>query len=96
MRRFFAAFALYLVLESFYPPPAQLSARAGEGLIVAYQHTLSKAVQAAGAQCRFTPSCSEYGRLSMRKHGFLRGTWKTMGRLVRCGPWGPPPGDDPP
>jgi len=96
MRRFFAALALYLALESFYPPPAQLSARAGEGLISAYQRTLSKALRSAGAQCRFTPSCSEYGRLAMGRYGFLRGAWKTMGRLARCGPWGPPPGDDPP
>ncbi|HEY3225784.1 MAG TPA: membrane protein insertion efficiency factor YidD [Planctomycetota bacterium] len=96
MRRFLAALALYLALESFYPPSAQLSSRAGEGVIVAYQRTLSKGVRSLGGRCRFSPSCSEYGRLSMRKHGFLRGAWKTMGRLARCGPWGPPPGEDPP
>ena len=96
MRRVLAALAIYLVLESCYPPEAQLSARAGEGLIAAYQATLSKPVAALGAKCRYSPSCSEYGRAAIRKYGFLPGSAKTLGRLLRCGPWGPPPGDDPP
>jgi hypothetical protein len=96
MRRVFAALAVYLALESLYPPDAQLSARAGEGAIVAYQKTLSGAARSLGARCRFTPSCSEYGRLAIRRHGFLPGAWLTFGRLARCGPWGPPPGEDSP
>jgi putative membrane protein insertion efficiency factor len=96
MRRFVAPLALYLALESLYPPDAQLSARAGEGAIVAYQRTLSGPLRALGTRCRFTPTCSEYGRQSLRKHGFLRGTARTFRRLMKCAPWGPPPGDDPP
>jgi len=97
MKRVFAALALYLALESFYPPDAQLSARAGEGAILAYQATLSKAFQSLGSQCRFMPSCSEYGRLAIRKYGLLRGGAKTLVRIMKCAPWGPPPGaTDPP
>jgi hypothetical protein len=96
MRRALLVLGLYLALESFYAPEAQLSARAGEGAIVLYQRTLSGAFRSMGATCRFTPSCSEYGRLSLRKHGFLKGTVKTAARLARCTPWGPPPGSDPP
>lgn len=96
MRRFIAALALYLGLESLYAPDAQLSARAGEGAIILYQKTLSGAAKSLGATCRFTPSCSEYGRLSIRKYGFLRGGAQTAARLARCAPWGPPPGEDPP
>ena len=92
MRRAFVAVAVYLALEAFYPPDAQLSARAGEGAIVAYQKTLSGAVGSLGASCRFSPSCSEYGRLAVHRYGFLRGSWKTLGRLSRC--WGPPKGED--
>ena len=96
MRRAFAVLALYLGLESLYPPETQLSARAADLAIVVYQKTLSGAARSMGARCRYSPSCSEYGRLALRRYGFLRGGTKTAARLARCGPWGPPPGDDPP
>lgn len=96
MRRVLAALAIYLALESFYPADAQLSARAGEGAIVAYQKTLSKAASSMGANCRFSPSCSEYGRLAIRKYGLLPGALKTAARLARCGPWSSTSGADPP
>ena len=38
-------------------------------------------------RCRFTPTCSFYGRESIRKYGFLRGSLRTAYRLGRCGPW---------
>lgn len=96
MRRALAALAIYLALESLYPPGAQLSARAGELAIAGYQGTLSMAFASMGSRCRFEPSCSGYGRLALRRHGFVRGSVKTVGRIFRCGPWGPPPGADPP
>lgn len=96
MKRVIAALAIYLALEAFYPADAQLSARAGEGAIILYQETLSGAARSLGARCRYTPSCSQYGRLALRKYGFLKGGAKTVARLARCGPWGPPPGEDPP
>ena len=37
--------------------------------------------------CRFTPTCSVYGRESIRKHGVLIGGAKTVWRIARCGPW---------
>ncbi|HUP62867.1 MAG TPA: membrane protein insertion efficiency factor YidD [Thermoanaerobaculia bacterium] len=37
--------------------------------------------------CRFKPSCSAYGRESIRKHGFAKGGAKTAWRIARCGPW---------
>ena len=37
--------------------------------------------------CRFTPTCSLYGRESIRKHGLLIGGAKTAWRVARCGPW---------
>jgi len=38
-------------------------------------------------QCRFTPSCSMYGRESIRKYGVWVGGAKTTWRIARCGPW---------
>ena len=39
--------------------------------------------------CRFYPSCSEYAEEALRKHGARRGSWLTLRRVCRCGPWHP-------
>jgi len=39
--------------------------------------------------CRFTPTCSEYARLALLKHGLLRGLALSAGRLLRCQPLHP-------
>ncbi len=38
--------------------------------------------------CRFTPTCSEYTRQALIRHGILRGTWMSLRRLSRCHPLG--------
>lgn len=37
--------------------------------------------------CRFEPSCSAYAVEALTTHGALRGSWLTVRRLLRCGPW---------
>ena len=37
--------------------------------------------------CRFYPSCSEYGRLAIKKYGLFLGLPKTLWRVLRCNPW---------
>jgi len=39
--------------------------------------------------CRFTPTCSEYARLALLKHGLARGLTLTAWRLLRCQPFHP-------
>lgn len=39
--------------------------------------------------CRFTPTCSEYARLALLKHGLARGGALAAGRLCRCHPFHP-------
>jgi hypothetical protein len=39
--------------------------------------------------CRFTPTCSEYARLALLKHGLARGLTLTAWRLLRCQPLHP-------
>jgi putative membrane protein insertion efficiency factor len=39
--------------------------------------------------CRFTPTCSEYARLALLKHGLVRGLTQTTWRLLRCQPFHP-------
>lgn len=36
--------------------------------------------------CRFSPTCSEYARLAILKHGLARGTVLAVWRLLRCQP----------
>jgi putative membrane protein insertion efficiency factor len=40
-----------------------------------------------GPACRFTPSCSEFASEAIERYGVLRGTGKTMMRLLRCHPF---------
>ena len=39
--------------------------------------------------CRFTPTCSEYARLALLKHGLARGSARAAWRLLRCQPFHP-------
>jgi len=40
-----------------------------------------------GENCRFYPSCSEYGHQAIQKYGILKGTWRGLKRILRCGFW---------
>ena len=40
------------------------------------------------ATCRFTPTCSEYAREALRRHGPFKGVWLAVKRISRCHPWG--------
>ena len=39
--------------------------------------------------CRFYPSCSEYAREAVVKHGVGRGLYLSVRRVARCHPWHP-------
>jgi putative membrane protein insertion efficiency factor len=43
----------------------------------------------SGPSCRFAPSCSDYAREALARHGALRGTLLAARRLARCHPWHP-------
>ena len=40
-----------------------------------------------GNVCRFEPSCSDYALQAVEKHGFIRGGWLAMKRIIRCNPY---------
>jgi hypothetical protein len=42
-----------------------------------------------GANCRFFPSCSDYAREAVERHGAAKGTWLAVRRLARCHPYHP-------
>jgi len=39
------------------------------------------------AACRFHPTCSDYMRQAIEKHGALRGVWMGLRRLSKCHPF---------
>ncbi len=40
--------------------------------------------------CIFYPSCSEYGKEALQKHGSIKGIWLTTKRILRCNPFNEP------
>lgn len=54
-------------------------------LIKIYQYTLSPFI---GRNCRYTPTCSNYGIEAIRKYGAIKGGWLTIKRVASCNPWG--------
>ena len=37
-----------------------------------------------GSNCRYTPTCSEYGIISLKKYGVFKGTFLTVKRIIKC------------
>jgi len=55
-------------------------------LIRAYQYLFRPLL---GSNCRFYPSCSDYAREAVEKHGAVRGSWLAFRRIARCHPYHP-------
>lgn len=55
-------------------------------VIRAYQVGISPFL---GASCRFHPTCSEYAREAILKHGLFFGAFLAVRRVARCHPWHP-------
>ncbi|MBB2952604.1 MULTISPECIES: membrane protein insertion efficiency factor YidD [Sphingobacterium] len=41
-----------------------------------------------GANCRYTPTCSQYGYQAIQKYGPFKGGWLAIKRILSCNPWG--------
>ena len=55
-------------------------------LISLYQKFISPL---KGQSCRFYPTCSEYSIQALKKYGLIKGSWKSMKRVLRCHPFHP-------
>lgn len=38
--------------------------------------------------CRYLPTCSEYAKDAIIKHGAMKGMFMALKRIGRCHPWG--------
>jgi len=74
--------------DAWRAPSEQTTARLGIAAIDAYRSTVSPVLARSGVvRCRFTPTCSEYGREAISRYGFPKGFEMTAGRVLRCNPW---------
>jgi uncharacterized protein len=55
-------------------------------LLRSYQYAVRPLL---GANCRFYPSCSDYAKEAIERHGALQGLWLAVRRVVKCHPYHP-------
>lgn len=53
-------------------------------IIRIYQKTISPLFPPS---CRFYPTCSEYAIQALTKYGIIKGTIKSVWRILRCNPF---------
>jgi putative membrane protein insertion efficiency factor len=54
------------------------------GALRCYKYYVSPLLPSA---CRYHPTCSEYMRQAVEKHGAAKGVWMGLKRLARCHPF---------
>ena len=54
-------------------------------IILIYQKVISPILLPS---CRYTPTCSEYGKQAIIKHGPFKGGILSIKRISKCHPWG--------
>ena len=64
---------------------ADVGGGAAQTLFSAYRGPLNSLSGVRGAQCPMFPSCSEYMRQAIEKHGAAKGWLMGTERLMRCG-----------
>jgi uncharacterized protein len=76
------------------PPANSIPARLFNSAIRLYQlvlspplHFLGSAFGFAATGCRFQPTCSDYARIAIARHGAARGSLLALRRLARCHPF---------
>lgn len=96
-RRWLWGLGLLLAIDLLLVPARfQVSNAVLLGGIDLYQATASQWMPHLGVSCRFTPTCSHYAEAVLRRDGALLGSLRTVGRILRCGPWTPAGTYDPP
>lgn len=60
-----------------------------------FYHALGQALFGSSFACRFTPTCSEYSKLAIKKYGIIQGGLLGVRRILSCHPYSKRPSLDP-
>jgi putative membrane protein insertion efficiency factor len=53
--------------------------------VLVYQYAISPLLPNS---CRYSPTCSQYTKEAILKHGVIKGGWLGIKRIISCNPWG--------
>lgn len=56
-------------------------------IIKFYKKHISIHFEKNGVKCKFYPTCSEYSMQAYEKYGFLKGSFLSIRRILRCNPF---------
>ena len=64
-----------------------MSTRLLDVLFAVYKRAVSPVLHALGvSRCIYLPTCSEYARIAIERHGWVRGSALAAARIARCHP----------
>jgi putative membrane protein insertion efficiency factor len=78
-----AVFVLAVAADSLRPADQHCSAHAYVGLVGIYQAQVSPRMRSY-VRCRYEPTCSEYSRQAVARHGLLTGFRMSIARTLSC------------
>jgi len=57
--------------------------------ITVYQNTIAVILFDLGLKgnCRFSPTCSEYAKISIAQKGMVKGSYLSIARVLKCQPF---------
>jgi len=84
-----------LAVDLLRPAAEQFSSKILLAAIDFHSEHLSSILNRTGAKCKFEPTCSDYAREAILKHGAFRGSILAVKRLARCTPLSEDGGYDP-
>jgi len=77
------ALSLFLFADQSRPPENQFIVKVLVFSIEKYCEYVSPHLKGS-VTCKFTPTCSTYSTMVLKKYGFLKGTKMTINRLAKC------------
>ena len=71
--------------DAMRAPRSQVSVGLFEASVNGY-HRFIHPVTGHFLRCRYSPTCSDYAVLAVRKYGIAKGGWMSVRRIARCRP----------